>query len=166
MLSAGMALRWFRSILGSDRFSYAELDRLAAEIEPGCEGLMFLPYIVGERSPIMDPRARGSFVGLALRHGPAHMTRALLEGVAFALRQIIETMEDCGAKLPRLVASGNGLGSPLWRQILADVLARPLSQGRDEYAAERAGVGAAMIGGIGAGVFTGIRGNPTVSSCF
>src|ERR1700730_3220754 len=155
MLSAGMALRWFRSILGNDRFSYAELDRLAAEIEPGCEGLMFLPYIVGERSPIMDPRARGSFVGLALRQGPAHMIRALLEGVAFSLRQIIEAMEGCGAKLPELVASGNGLGSPLWRQILADVLARPLFQGRDEYAAERAGVGAAMIGGIGAGVFTG-----------
>jgi xylulokinase len=155
MLSAGMALRWFRSILGSDRFSYAELDQQAAEIEPGCEGLMFLPYIVGERSPIMDPRAKGSFVGLALRHGPAHMIRALLEGVAFALRQIIETMEGCGAKLPRLVASGNGLASPLWRQILADVLARPLFRGRDEYAAERAGVGAAMIGGIGAGVFKG-----------
>jgi xylulokinase len=83
------------------------------------------------------------------------MTRALLEGVAFALRQIIETMEGCGAKLPRLVASGNGLGSPLWRQILADVLARPLLQGQDKYAAERAGVGAAMIGGIGAGVFKG-----------
>jgi xylulokinase len=153
MLSAGMALRWFRAILGSERFSYAELDRLAAQVEPGCEGLVFLPYIVGERSPIMDPRAKGSFVGLALRHGPGHMVRALLEGVAFALRQIIETMEGCGAKLPQLVASGNGLGSPLWRQMLADVLARPLFQGRDEYAAERAGVGAAMMGGIGAGVF-------------
>ena len=73
-----------------------------AEIEPGCEGLIFLPYIVGERSPIMDPRAKGSFVGLALRHGSAHMTRALLEGVAFALRQIIETMEVCGDGCPSL----------------------------------------------------------------
>jgi xylulokinase len=155
MLSAGMALRWFRAILGSDRFSYAELDRMAGEVEPGCEGLTFLPYIVGERSPIMDPRARGGFVGLSLRHGPAHMVRALLEGVAYALRQIIETMEECGADLPRLVASGNGLGSPLWRQMLADVIDRPLFQGRDEYASERAGVGAAMIGGIGAGVFQG-----------
>ena len=153
MLSAGMALRWFRAILGSDRFSYPELDRIAGEVEPGCEGLTFLPYIVGERSPIMDPRARGSFVGLALRHGPAHMARALLEGVAYALRQIIETMEDCGASLPKLVASGNGLGSPLWRQMLADVIERPLYQGQDVYASERAGVGAAMIGGIGAGVF-------------
>jgi xylulokinase len=155
MLSAGMALRWFRAILGTDRFSYAELDRIAGEVEPGCEGLTFLPYIVGERSPIMDPRAKGGFVGLVLRHGPAHMARALLEGVSFALRQIIETMEDCGADLPRLVASGNGLGSQLWRQMLADVVGRPLFQGQDEYAAERAGVGAAMIGGIGSGVFRG-----------
>jgi xylulokinase len=155
MLSAGMALRWFRAILGTERFSYADLDRLAGEVEPGCEGLTFLPYIVGERSPIMDPRARGGFVGLALRHGPAHLARALLEGVTFALRQIVETMEDCGASLPELVASGNGLGSPLWRQMLADVVGRPLFQGQDAYAAERAGVGAAMMGGIGAGVFKG-----------
>jgi xylulokinase len=155
MLSAGMALRWLRAILGNDRFSYAELDRIAGEVEPGCEGLTFLPYIVGERSPIMDPRAKGSFVGLALRHGAGHLVRALLEGVAFALRQIIEAMEDCGASLPKLVASGNGLGSPLWRQMLADVIERPLCQGQDAYAAERAGVGAAMLGGIGAGVFKG-----------
>jgi xylulokinase len=155
MLSAGMALRWLRAILGNDRFSYAELDRMAGAVEPGCEGLTFLPYIVGERSPIMDPRAKGGFVGLGLRHGPAHLARALLEGVVFALRQIIETMEDCGADLPRLVASGNGLGSPLWRQMLADVIGRPLFQGQDAFAAERAGVGAAMIGGIGAGLFKG-----------
>jgi xylulokinase len=155
MLSAGMALRWLRAILGSERLSYRELDRMADEIEPGCEGLTFLPYIVGERSPIMDPRAKGGFVGLALRHSSGHLVRALLEGVAFALRQIIETMEECGAGLPRLVASGNGLGSPLWRQMLADVIKRPLFQGQDAYAAERAGVGAAMFGGIGAGVFKG-----------
>jgi len=76
-----------------------------------------------------------------------------LEGVAFALRQIIETMESCGASLPGLVASGNGLGSPLWRQILADVLACPLFQGKDQNSAERAGVGAALIAGIGAGSY-------------
>jgi xylulokinase len=166
MLSAGMALRWFRAILGTDKFSYAELDRIAGEVEPGSEGLTFLPYIVGERSPIMDPRAKGSFVGLALRHGPGHMVRALLEGVSFALRQIMETMEDCGADLPRLVASGNGLGSPLWRQMLADVIDRPLFQGQDKYAAERAGVGAAMIGGIGAGVFKGYEETRSLAPVF
>jgi len=155
MLSAGMALRWLRSILGSDRFSYADLDKLAQQVEPGSEGLTFLPYIVGERSPIMDSRAKGSFTGLTLRHGPGHMVRALLEGVAFALRQIVESMESCGASLPGLVASGNGLGSPLWRQIVADILARPLFQGKDENSAERAGVGAALIAGIGAGIYNG-----------
>ena len=155
MLSAGMALRWFRSILGNYRISYADLDTLAQDIKPGSEGLTFLPYIVGERSPIMDSRARGSFAGLTLRHGPGHMVRALLEGVGFALRQIVECMEGCGASLPGLVASGNGLGSPLWRQILADILGRPLYQGKDENSAERAGVGAALIAGIGVGTYKG-----------
>ena len=103
----------------------------------------------------MDPNAKGGFIGLALRHGPGHLVRALLEGVAFALRQIVDAMVGCGADLTRLVASGNGLANPLWRQMLADVLARPLVQGTDEHASERAGVGAAMIAGIGAGVFKG-----------
>jgi xylulokinase len=166
MLSAGMALRWLRSILGNDRFSYADLDKLAQEVEPGSEGLTFLPYIVGERSPIMDSRAKGSFVGLTLRHGPGHMVRALLEGVAFALRQIVECMESCGASMPELVASGNGLGSPLWRQILADILARPLYQGKDENSAERAGVGSALIAGIGAGIYRGYEETRNIAPVF
>jgi xylulokinase len=155
MLSAGMALRWLRQTLGSDRWSYAELDKTAAEVEPGAEGLVFLPYLVGERSPLMDPRAKGAFVGLTLRHGPGHMVRALLEGVAFAMRQIVDVMVDCGAPLDRLVASGNGLASPLWRQMVADVLNRPLYQGCDKHATERAGVGAALIAGIGIGAING-----------
>jgi xylulokinase len=155
MLSAGMALRWLRETIGSDRWSYAEMDKAAAEVEPGAEGLVFLPYLVGERSPLMDPRAKGSFVGLTLRHGPGHIVRALLEGVAFALRQIVDAMVDCGAQLERLVASGNGLASNLWRQIVADVLNRPLCQGRDKHAAERAGVGAGLIAGIGIGAIDG-----------
>jgi len=166
MLSAGMALRWFRSILGNYRFSYADLDTLAQDVKPGSEGLTFLPYIVGERSPIMDSRAKGCFAGLTLRHGPGHMVRALLEGVAFALRQIIECMESCGVTLPGLVASGNGLGSPLWRQILADILGRPLYQGKDENSAERAGVGAALIAGIGAGIYKGYEETRSLAPVF
>lgn len=158
MLSAGMALRWLRQMLGSDRWSYAELDAIAAQVEPGSEGLVFLPYIVGERSPLMDPRAKGAFVGLTLRHGPGHMVRALLEGVAFALRQIVDVMVSCGAPLDRLVASGNGLASPLWRHIVADVLNRPLYQGRDKHATERAGVGAGLIAGVGIGAIDGYAG--------
>jgi|SRR5271165_4768812 len=157
MLSAGMALRWLRVVLGKEKASYAELVLLASEVEPGSEGLVFLPYLVGERSPIMDPRAKGGFIGLALRHAPGHLVRAVLEGVAFALRQITDTMVGCGADLGRLVASGNGLANPVWRQIVTDVLTRPMLQGTDEQASERAGVGAAMIAGIGAGVFDGYQ---------
>ena len=101
----------------------------------------------------MDPRAKAGFIGLTLRHGPGHLVRALLEGVAFALRQTVDTMVSCGADLTRLVASGNGLANPIWRQIVADVLNRPLCQGTGEQASERAGVGAAVVAGIGAGVF-------------
>ena len=157
MLSAGMALRWLRAVLGREKVSYEELVQLASEVEPGSEGLVFLPYLVGERSPLMDPKAKAAFIGLALRHGPGHFVRALLEGVAFALRQIVDTMVGCGAELTRLVASGNGLANPIWRQIVADILNRPLCQGTGEQASERAGVGAAMIAGIGSDVFDGYQ---------
>ena len=156
MLSAGMALRWLRAILGNDRFSYAELDRIAGEVEPGCEGLTFLPYIVGERSPIMDPRAKGGFVGLALRHGPGHLVRALLEGVVFCASSDHRNngglrRQPAQSLSPPVTVSGarsGGRCSPMSSS-------RPLFQGQDAYAAERAGVGAAMLGGIGAGVFKG-----------
>ena len=152
MLAAGMALRWLRQTLYGGTISYSEMDRRAGEIEPGCEGLFFLPYLVGERSPIMDPKARGSFVGLTLRHQAPHLVRALLEGVAFSLRQIVAAMEETGATVDDWIVSGNGLASPLWRQILADVVGRPLLRGSDENSAERAAVGAAIQGGIAAGV--------------
>jgi xylulokinase len=157
MLSAGMALRWLRLVLGREGASYAELVQLAAEVQPGSERLFFLPYLVGERSPHMDPQAKAGFIGLALRHGPGHFVRALLERAAFALRQIVDTMVGCGADLTRLVASGNGLANPIGRQIVADILNRPLCQGTGEQASERAGVGAAMIAGIGSGVFDGYQ---------
>jgi xylulokinase len=157
MLSAGMALRWLRAVLGREKSSYEDLVQLASEVEPGSEGLFFLPYLVGERSPIMDPKAKAGFIGLTLRHGPGHFVRALLEGVAFGLRQIVDTMLRSGADLTRLVASGNGLGNPIWRQIVADILNRPLCQGTGEQASERAGVGAAMIAGIGSRVLNGYQ---------
>jgi xylulokinase len=157
MLSAGMALRWLRAVLGKEKTTYEEVVQLASEVEPGSEGLFFLPYLVGERSPLMDPKAKAGFIGLTLRHGPGHFVRALLEGVAFALRQIVDTILGCGADLTRLVASGNGLANPIWRQIVADILNRPLCQGTGEQASERAGVGAAMIAGIGSRVLNGYQ---------
>src|SRR5260370_42185336 len=96
----------------------------------------------------MDPKARGSFIGLPLRHQGSHLVRALLEGVAFSLRQIVEAMEETGATVDDWIVSGNGLASPLCRQILADVLGRPLLGSSHQNSAERAAVGAALQGAI------------------
>jgi xylulokinase len=157
MLSAGMALRWARHVLRCDQISYRDLDQMVQEIPIGAEGLVFLPYLVGERSPLMDPHARGTFAGLTLRHDTGHLIRAVLEGISFAMRQIIETIEETGIRMDRWVASGNGLSSNLWRQMVADTLNRPLLRGEDANSAERAGVGAAILGGIGAGVLSGFK---------
>ena len=157
MLSAGMALRWARQVLRCDQVSYRELDQMAGAVPIGAEGLVFLPYLVGERSPLMDPQARGTFAGLTLRHDTGHLIRAVLEGISFAMRQIIEAIEETGVGMDRWVASGNGLGSTLWRQMVADTLNRPLLRGEDANCAERAGVGAAILGGIAAGVLSGFK---------
>jgi xylulokinase len=154
MLSAGMALRWVRRLTGQEQVSFSELDQRAAKIAPGCEGLTFLPYLVGERAPIMDPTARAGFVGLTLRHTTDHLMRAVLEGVGYAFRQILGTMSEQGVRLDELVASGNGLQGSVWREMIADILGRRLLQGDASRAPERAGVGAALLGGIGTGVFS------------
>ena len=153
-LSAGLSLRWLRDRLRlRSENPYANLDRLAAEIALGADGLVFLPYLVGERSPIMDPGATGAFVGLTLSHRRAHLARAVLEGVACSLRATRDAVVEAGGGVDdRWLATGNGLASPLWRGILADVLGEPLGY---VDAPERTGVGAALLGGIGAGVYAG-----------
>jgi xylulokinase len=153
-LTAGLSLRWLRDLLGlgdrADAFEY--LSGMAAGVAAGSEGLLFLPYLAGERSPHMDPKARGSFVGLTLRHGAAHMARAVMEGVAFALRQVMERIVELQVQASQLIAAGNGLSSPIWRQIVADVLSVVLLQTRDR---ETSGTGAALLAGIGSGVYSG-----------
>jgi xylulokinase len=152
-LSAGMSLRWLRDRLrlGMDN-PYAAMDRLAAEVPAGADGLIFLPYLVGERSPVMDPAATGAFLGLTLHHRRAHLARAVLEGVAFSLRATRDAIRDAGGRCDEWLATGNGLSSNLWRGILADVFGEPLSF---VDAPERSGVGAALLGGITAGVYAG-----------
>lgn len=151
-LSAGLSLRWFRNLLGeaSNPDAYQYLAQLAEEVPPGADGLLFLPYLVGERAPIMDASAQGALVGLTLRHERGHITRAIMEGVCFALRQVLDVMDSLTAAPRTLLASGNGLASPVWRQIAADILNRPLSL---SSGGERAGIGAALIAGIGAGIY-------------
>lgn len=152
-LSAGMSLRWLRDRLRlTSDDPYQAMDRSAEEAPVGTDGLIFLPYLVGERSPIMDPEATGAFIGLRLGHRRAHLTRAVLEGVAFSLRATRDAVVDAGGRCDTWLATGNGLASPLWRGILADVFGEPLNY---VDAPERTAVGSALLGGIAAGVYAG-----------
>jgi xylulokinase len=148
MLSAAGSLRWFRDTVAPER-SFDDLVAGAAEVPPGSDGLFFLPYLTGERTPHPDPLARGAFVGLTVRHDLRHMTRAVMEGVAFGLRDGLDLMVGAGVTQPTQIrASGGGTRSPLWRQILADVLAAEIAVVGTE---EGAAYGAALLAGVGAG---------------
>ena len=126
MLSAAGSLRWYRDTIAPGT-SFDDLLAPARAIPIGCEGLFFLPYLTGERTPHPDPLARGAFVGLTVRHGLPHMTRAVLEGVAFGLRDSFELIKTgSGTSITQIRVSGGGAKSPLWRQILADVMGAEL----------------------------------------
>ena len=150
MLSAAGSLRWYRDTLAPG-VAYDDLLAPAAAIAPGSDGLLFLPYLTGERTPHPDPLARGAFVGLTVRHSQPHLTRAVLEGVAFGLRDSFELMKSAGLSAIRQVrVSGGGAASPLWRQILADVLGSELVT---VNTTEGAAYGAALLAGVGAGLW-------------
>ncbi len=147
MLSAAGSLRWFRDALAPD-LDFAALDAEAATVRVGSDGLVFLPYLTGERSPHPDPLARGAFVGLTVTHDRRHLARAVLEGVAFGLRDGLEQMTATGLAAPdQIRASGGGIASATWRQILADVLQAEIAT---VATAEGAAFGAAMLAAVGA----------------
>ncbi len=149
-LSSGGSLSWWRDQVGGD------FDTLVGEadaVEPGAEGLLFLPYLSGERTPHLDPQARGAFVGLTLRHGRGHMTRAVMEGVAFSMRDGLEIMRDLGTPDDDLRAVGGGARSPLWMRLQADVYGRPI---RRTVIDEGPAYGAALLAGVAAGVFADV----------
>ncbi len=150
MLSAAGSLRWYRDTLAAG-IAYDDLLAPATAIAPGAEGLLFLPYLTGERTPHPDPLARGAWVGLTVRHAQAHLTRAVLEGVAFGLRDSFELMKSVGlTTIQQVRVSGGGARSPLWRQILADVLNSELVT---VNTTEGAAYGAALLAGVGAGIW-------------
>jgi xylulokinase len=151
-LSAGGSLSWWRERLGGGA-SFGDLVDEAASVEPGAEGLLFLPYLTGERSPHLDPHARGGFVGLTVRHGRAHMTRAVMEGVAFSMRDGLEVMRGLGTPDDDLRAVGGGARSPLWLRLQADVYGRAI---RRTEVDEGPAYGAALLGGVAAGVFADV----------
>jgi xylulokinase len=152
MLSAAGSLRWFHDTLTPGR-GYAELDRAASAVLAGADGLVFLPYLTGERTPHPDPTARGAFVGLTVRHELGHLARAVMEGVAFGLRDMVELMPPA-LGIEEVRVAGGGARSPLWVQIIADVLGRPV---RVMETYEAAAHGAAMLAATSQGAFGSVQ---------
>jgi xylulokinase len=146
MLSAAGSLQWYRDTIAPEA-SFDVLTAEAATVPPGSEGLLFLPYLTGERTPHPDPLARGAWVGLTVRHTRAHLTRAVLEGVAFGLKDNFALIESAGlGSVERVQVSGGGAKSMLWRQILADMLNTELVT---VNTSEGAAYGAALLAGVG-----------------
>ena len=153
MQCAGGSYDWLERLLRGDAETklYEEMEALAVDVEPGALGLVFLPYLIGERSPHWNPHARAAFVGLTMAHGRAEMARAVLEGVAYNLRIILDAFRDQGAPISALRLIGGGARSPLWRQILADVFDLPVL--RPKLLVEATALGAAVAGGVGVGLY-------------
>lgn len=163
MLSAGGSLRWLRDALCSEEKAVAErlgvdpyelIVEQAAGIPPGADGLIFLPYLTGERTPYPNPNAKGVFFGLSLMHDKRHMVRAVLEGVAFGLRDSFEIIKGMGVEFSQVRASGGGARSRLWRQIQSDVTGQAhWTINVDEGPA----FGVALLAGVGAGVWSSVE---------
>jgi xylulokinase len=160
MLSAGGSLLWYRDTLAPTT-SFDDLVKEAESIPAGSEGLQFLPYLTGERTPYPDPLARGAFIGLTLRHSRAHMTRAVLEGVAFGLKDSFTLIQKAGlGEITQVRGSGGGTKGALWRQILASALRAELVT---VNTTEGAAYGAALLAGVGAGAWPDVK--SACSSC-
>lgn len=162
MQSAGASYQWARNVLGQAEMAeaarqggsaYELMDRLAAQSPPGGRGLLFLPYLMGERSPHWNPAARGVFIGLTLSHTRADMLRAVLEGVAFNLRIILDAFRRQGVAIDALRVIGGGAKGALWRQVLADVLGTPVE--RLALLEEATSLGAAVAGAVAVGLLPG-----------
>ncbi len=163
MISAGMALRWYRDNVAFDEIALAEkegrdvYDRYtegAGRVPIGAEGLWFLPYLQGERSPLNDPYARGSFVGLSFKHNRDHLARAILEGVTYGMRDMLEVIKELGTNVSEIRALGGGAKSPFWRQMMADVFGEEIVILSHE---EGPAMGAAILAGVGAGLFNDFK---------
>jgi len=163
MLSAGGSLRWYRDTFADAESAEARakqvdaydiLSAQAATVEPGCEGLIFLPYLTGERTPYPDPNARGAFFGITLRHDRPHFARAVFEGVAYGLRDSFEILNEMQVPIEQVRASGGGARSEVWRQIQADVTGREhVLINVDEGPA----FGVALLAGVGTGVYPSVE---------
>lgn len=148
-LAAGLSLKWFRQNFGGSK-SYEELDKEAQTVPPGSDGAIWLPYLMGERSPHLDPHARAGFFGLTASHTTAHLTRAIMEGVAFSLRDSLEIFKENGVHVNNIRLGGGGARSTLWSQMQADVYGKKT---KTLVADEGAAFGAALLAGVGMGIW-------------
>lgn len=157
---AGLSLQWFRNNLAADLAEkrgvevYDLLTAEAAGIPPGSEGLIWLPYLMGERTPHLDAYARGGWIGITAKHTRAHLVRSILEGVAYSLNDCLGIIESLGAKVAAVRASGGGAKSPLWRAILAGVFGKPVATLQTQ---EGSAFGAALLAMVGTGEFASVE---------
>jgi xylulokinase len=152
--TSGRALAWFKSITGRENLDYESLFEDICQVPPGSRSLLFLPYLAGERAPIWDPFARGAFVGLTANHGRKEMTRAVVEAVGFAVRDVIEVMGEHGLQIRELRITGGQARSPLWNQIKADITQKKILVPEVQDAEL---LGAACIGLFASGNFKNLR---------
>jgi len=155
--AAGLSLRWFRDNFGAQaeggRDPYDRLADAAADVPAGCDGVLWAPYLMGERTPHLDPNARAALVGLAASHSRGHVVRAIMEGVAFSLRDTFSIFAEMNVPVTSIRLGGGGARSWLWRQIQADVYGRRVQLLEAE---EGAAYGAALLAGVGAGTWSSV----------
>jgi xylulokinase len=158
--AAGLSLRWFRDTFGvgaanknDNRDPYERLTAEAAAVQPGSDGLLWAPYLMGERTPHLDPNARAALIGLTASHTRGHIVRAILEGVAFSLRDSFTLFAEMGVPVRSIRLGGGGARSALWRQIQADAYGHEVEVLEAE---EGAAYGAAILAGVGAGVWSSV----------
>jgi xylulokinase len=152
-LAAGLSFRWLRDnvLEESPAGGYDTMTARAAAAPPGSEGLIFLPYLVGERLATETPLNGGSFVGLTLRHNRAHLIRATMEGILFSLRRILDVFAALDVSYTQVVGTGGGVRNPLWRQMMADIFQHPVAPLQVQ---EQSALGAAILAGLGTQIYT------------
>ena len=149
--SAGLSLKWFRENFAPE-LTYSEMDNMAEKVRIGAEKLLFLPYLMGERTPHLDPNARGTFIGISAIHTKAHFIRAILEGVAFSLRDCLEVLREMDISVADMSMVGGG-SSPLWQQIISGTFKIPI---KTPFSNEGAALGVAILAAVGIGLYSDV----------
>lgn len=150
--AAGLSLSWFKKNFANDS-SYREIDAKCEEIPIGAENLIYLPYLMGERTPILDPDARGVFFGLSAMHGRYHLARAVIEGVSYSLYDCFSVINEVGVDITDMAICGGGGKSSFWRQMIADIYGVPINTMESD---EGAALGVAILAGVAAGVYPSV----------